>query len=131
LQRVDRAPGVIDPLGPYSHAVVVGGFVHVAGQVGVGPDGKLVGPGDAEAQTRQVYANLDAVLRAAGSGLDRLVKLTVYLTNMADLPAASRVRRELFTTGEYPASTVVQVSQLADPGWLIEVDAVAYVRADE
>jgi enamine deaminase RidA (YjgF/YER057c/UK114 family) len=111
--------------------VVVGGFVHVAGQVGVGPDGKLVGPGDAEAQTRQVYANLDAVLRAAGSGLDRLVKLTVYLTNMADLPAASRVRRELFTTGEYPASTVVQVSQLADPGWLIEVDAVAYVRADE
>ena len=130
MQRVDRAPGVTDPLGPYSHAVVAGDFVHVAGQVGVGPDGKVVGPGDAEAQARQAYANLAAVLRSAGSGLDRLVKLTVYLTDMADLPAASRIRRELFAEGEYPASTVVQVSQLADPSWLIEVDAVAYVRGD-
>jgi enamine deaminase RidA (YjgF/YER057c/UK114 family) len=108
---------------------VYGGVVYAAGQVAVDESGTLVGGDDALAQARQAYANLDAVLRAAGSDLRRLLKLTVFLTDMANLDAAAQARREFVPADALPASTLVEVSRLADPRWLIEVEAVAALAA--
>jgi len=125
LRRIDAVPGAGAALGAYNLAVVHGGVVYVAGQVAVDDVGELVGEGDALAQARRVYANIDAVLRAAGSDLSRLLKVTVFLTDMANLEAASQARREVVPRDAYPASTAVEVRSLADPRWLIEVEAVA------
>jgi 2-iminobutanoate/2-iminopropanoate deaminase len=119
-----------DPLGPYSHAVAMGDTVYVAGQVAIGPAGELVGRGDIQAQARQVYKNLDAVLRAMGSDLGSILKLTVYLTDMNDLPIASQVRQEFMPERGYPASTVLEVSKLAEPDFLIEIEAIACIATD-
>src|SRR5262249_46728875 len=129
LRRLESAPGAPAPFGSYNLAVVYGGVVYVAGQVAVDESGTLVGGDDALAQARQAYANLDAVLRAAGSDLRRLLKLTVFLTDMANLDAAARARREFVPADALPASTLVEVSRLADPRWLIEVEAVAALAA--
>jgi enamine deaminase RidA (YjgF/YER057c/UK114 family) len=125
LRRIDAVPGAGAALGAYNLAVVHGGVVYVAGQVAVDDAGELVGEGDPLEQARRVYANIDAVLRAAGSDLSRLLKVTVFLTDMANLEAASQARRELVPPDAYPASTAVEVRSLADPRWLIEVEAVA------
>lgn len=127
MDRIEAAPGAPPPLGSYNLAVVHGGVVYVAGQVAVNESGELVGEHDALAQARQAYANLDAVLRAAGSNLHSLLKVTVFLTDIANLEAAGRARREFVPAEAYPASTLVEVSSLADPRWLIEVEAVAAV----
>jgi enamine deaminase RidA (YjgF/YER057c/UK114 family) len=125
LRRIDAAPGAPGPLGSYNLAVVHAGVVYVAGQVAVDEAGELVGGDDPLAQARQAYANLDAVLRAAGSDLTRLLKLTVFLTDMRHSEAAARARREFVPAEAFPASTLVQVSSLAHPSWLIEVEAMA------
>jgi len=125
VRRITDVPGVAAPLGPYVHAVVAGRDVHVAGQVSIGPDGNTIGAGDPAAQARQAYRNLEAVLAAAGCGWEQVVKMTVYLTDMAHLPAASEARKEVMPPGSLPASTVVEVARLAYPDWLIEVEAVA------
>lgn len=127
LRRLARVADVAPAVGPYSHAVVAGGTVYVAGQVATDADGNLVGEGDFTAQARQVYRNLDAVLRAAGTALDRVLKLTVFLTDIENVAVAARVRAEFMSAHAYPASTVVQVTCLPDPRWLIEVEAIAYV----
>lgn len=99
----------------------------VSGQVPVDGAGRLVGEGDAEAQVRQVYANLARALAAAGSGLDQVVKLTVYLTDLADLPAFRRVRDEHQDAAHPPASSLVQVAGLVHPAFRVEIDAWARV----
>ena len=127
MLRIGAAESIGAPLGPYSHGIAVGGFLHLAGQVAVDVDGNLVGEKDFEAQVQQAYRNVEAVLKAAGTDFSRVVKMTVYLTDMKNLSTASRVRQEFCPPGQFPASTVVQISQLADPRWLIEVEAVAYL----
>jgi reactive intermediate/imine deaminase len=128
VRRLGRVEGIGDPVGPYSHAVIAGSAVHVSGQVPIDASGTLVGRGDFGAQARQAYANLAAVLGAAGCDWDDVVKMTVYLTDVAHLAQASEVRREVVPEDSYPASTVVEVTSLADPEWLIEVEAVARLR---
>jgi len=103
-----------------------GGFVFVAGQGPVSPDGTLVGEGDFDAQVRQTFENLRTVLEEAGSSLDSIVKLTVYLTDIARLRDYGRIRAE-FLSGPPPAGTALQVGALAMPAMTIEVDAVAVV----
>lgn len=124
-KRLSRVPGLVAPLGPYSHAVVAGDTIHVAGQVPVGADGKLVGVDDFAEQARQAYRNLGTVLEAAGSDLQHLLRMTVYLTDMSHLEQAAVVRREFVAADQLPTSTVLEVSQLADPLWMIEVEATA------
>jgi 2-iminobutanoate/2-iminopropanoate deaminase len=110
----------------YSHAVRLGDLIFVAGQVPRDRNGDTVGPGDPKAQTEQVFANLKAVLEAAGSGLDRVGKVTVFITDLAHRPAIHEVRHRIFSEiGHYPASTMVVIKSLADPAWLIEIEAVA------
>ncbi|MEU3188200.1 RidA family protein [Streptomyces sp. NPDC006923] len=88
-------------------------------------EGNLVGKEDAEAQVRQVYANLTTALEAAGSGLEHVVKLTVYLTDRGDLGAFRTVRDEHQDAENPPACSLVMVAGLVHPDFRIEVDALA------
>lgn len=131
MRKVVNPPTSPTPPG-YSHAVMVSGggvTVYVAGQVAIDEDGNLVGEGDFEAQTRQVFANLVSVLHSAGAGLADLVKLGIYVVDhdAAKLAVFRRIRDELMGDVDPPASTLLGVDGLALPGLLIEVDAIAFV----
>ena len=117
--ETDRAPKAI---GPYSQAVKAGGFVFVSGQIPLTPSGELVA-GPIEAQARQVLENLKAILEAAGSGLDRVVQVTAYLSDIDDFQAFNQVYAEFFKE-PYPARAVVGVAALPK-GVKVEVAAVA------
>ncbi|MGA8538341.1 MAG: RidA family protein [Terriglobales bacterium] len=110
-------------IGPYSQAIKAGGFVFTAGQIPIDPaTGKLI-EGDVKAQTERVLKNLSAVLAAAGSNMDHVVKTTVFLKNMSDFPAMNEVYGQFFKN-EPPARSTVQVDALPKDG-LIEIEAVA------
>jgi reactive intermediate/imine deaminase len=115
-----------DPYEPYrlSQAMRVGDLVFVSGQAAISPEGELVGLGDFDAQAEQTFRNLERVLEAGGSGLDRIVKVTIFLTDMANFPRIVELRGRWFTP-PYPADTIVEVSSLALPGLEIEIEAIA------
>jgi reactive intermediate/imine deaminase len=124
-QRFVRPAG-LPPVNGYSHAVVFDGrMIVISGQVPLTADGAPVAMDDPEAQVRQVFDNLAGALAAAGAGLDQIVKLTVYLTDLADLEVFRRVRDEYISSESPPASTLVQVSALVHPTFRIEIDALA------
>jgi 2-iminobutanoate/2-iminopropanoate deaminase len=108
---------------PYSQAISAGGFVFVSGQVGVRPgDGELAG-GTIEGQTEQVFANLAAILAGAGTGLDRLVKTTVFLQNLDDFEGMNSVYAT-HVGDRPPARSTVEVAKLPS-GVLVEIEAIA------
>jgi len=121
----DKAPKAI---GPYSQGIKAGDFVYTAGQAGIDPaTGKLVEGGIAE-QTRQVLKNIQAILEAADGSLDRVVKTTVFLNDMADFAAMNAVYAEFFPPDKNPpARTTVQAAKLP-LGALVEIDAVALLK---
>ena len=122
--QTDHAPAAI---GPYSQAIVHGELVFCSGQIALDPEsGELVGD-DVSEQAERVLRNLEAVLAAAGSGLDRVLKTTVYLTTMADFAAVNAVYGEFFTTR--PARATVAVSELPKAA-LVEIDCIATARRD-
>jgi 2-iminobutanoate/2-iminopropanoate deaminase len=121
-----RAPGQPEPMSHYTDAVRAGDLIFVSGIVPVDGDGALVGAGDVVEQTRQVFRNMASVLAAAGAGPADVVKVTVFLTDIDDRPKINPVRVEFFGSAR-PASTLVEVSALAVPGALIEVEAVALI----
>lgn len=126
-KEIVEVPGLSKPTG-YSYAVKKTGTpVFIAGQVSQDADGKLVGEGDAGAQTEQVYRNLKAVVEACGGTMDDIVKITVFTTDLAYRPAIAAVRERAFPNGQYPASTFVVISSLAAPGFLVEIEAVAVI----
>jgi len=108
----------------FSQAVVAGGRVDVAGQVGLGPDMNI--PDEIGAQARYAFENLKTVLEAAGSSLVEVTQLTVYLTDISDSPVVNDVFAEFFPE-RYPARTVVQVVALVLPQLKIEIQASAVV----
>jgi 2-iminobutanoate/2-iminopropanoate deaminase len=122
--------GVAPPIGSYSHAVRVEAgavaWVHVSGQVALGPDGTLVGPDDLAAQTDQVFQNLARILEANGASFAEVVKIQTYLTTLDGLQGMRDVRSR-YIPDDPPASTAVRISELLYPGALIEVDVVAVV----
>jgi enamine deaminase RidA (YjgF/YER057c/UK114 family) len=121
-----RAPAGLAPGPGYSHAVTGRGrWVATAGQIALDGEGKLVGPGDPEAQTRQVFANLDRALAAAGASFTDVIKLNFYLTDIAMLPLVRTIRNEYLDTARPPAATAVQVTALAMPDLMIEIEAWA------
>lgn len=122
--HTSNAPAAI---GPYSQAVRAGGLVHCSGQVSLDPEtGDLVGATAAE-QAVQALENLGAVLDAAGSGFDRVLKCTVYLKDMADFAAVNEVYARTFNGEAPPARACVQVAGLPK-GALFEIDCVALVE---
>ena len=119
-------PEGVTPGPGHSHVVTGSGqMVAVSGQVAIGENGQLAGPGDPSAQARQVFENLRRCLAAAGLSFDEVIKLTYYLTDMAHLPTVRIVRDEFIDTTRPPASTAVQVVALARPEFLLEVEAFA------
>jgi reactive intermediate/imine deaminase len=99
-------------------------IVFVSGQAAIAADGQLVGEEDFEAQVRQVFENLRTVAEEAGAGLEAIVKLTVYLTDMRRLRDYTRIKGDFFT-GQQPASTAIGVTALARPEMMVEVEALA------
>jgi 2-iminobutanoate/2-iminopropanoate deaminase len=120
--RTETAPAPFQGA-PYSQAIKAAGLVFVAGQVSLKPDhGEIVG-GTIQEQTEQVLTNLRAILEAAGSGLDRLVKTTVFLQSLDDFPGMNEVYRE-HVGGQPPARSTVEVAKLPS-GALVEIEAIA------
>ena len=118
----DKAPKAI---GPYEQAIKIGDFVYTAGQIPIDPQtGNLIAGTIAE-QTRQVLENLKAVLEAAGSSLDKVIKATVFLKNMADFAALNKVYGEYLGKAK-PARSTVAVADLPR-GALVEIDLIAII----
>lgn len=118
-----KTAGAPEAIGPYAQAVVANGMVFCAGQIPINPASGNIEAADAAGQTMQVLLNLRAVLEAAGSGLDRVVKTTVFLTDLGDFPVVNRVYGEVFG-GHTPARSTVQVARLPKCA-KIEIEAVA------
>ena len=118
-----RAPAAV---GPYTQAIVADNLVFVSGQIPLDPaSGQLV-DGGVEEQTRQVLRNIAAILAEAGSSMDRVVRATVYLTDLGEFEAMNRVYGEMFT-GMRPARVTVEVSKLPK-GARVEIDAIAVLK---
>ena len=117
--HTDQAPAAI---GPYAQAICANGFVYTSGQIALRPNTGALAGNDIQAQAEQAIANLKAVLAAAGSGLDRVVKTTCFLRDMGDFAAFNAVYEQMFP-GK-PARSCVQVSALPK-GALVEIEAVA------
>ena len=115
-----------DPYVPYrlSQGFRVGDLVIVSGQAAIDENGALVGVGDFDAQAEQVFHNLARVLEAGGSSLARVVKVTIFLTDMGNFPKVVELRGRWFTE-PYPADTIVEVTSLALPELEIEIEAIA------
>jgi 2-iminobutanoate/2-iminopropanoate deaminase len=119
----DQAPKAI---GPYSHAIRIGEFIYTSGQIALDPaTGELVA-GGIEEQTRRVWQNLAAVLEAAGSRLDRVVKTTVFMSDLGEFARMNAVYAEFFPAHP-PARSTIQVAALPKGG-KIEIECVALVR---
>jgi 2-iminobutanoate/2-iminopropanoate deaminase len=125
-RRIISTPSAPAAIGPYSQAVVAGGFVFCSGQIALDPaTGELVGAGDVSAQARRVMENLKAVLEAAGSGLGQVVRTTIFLQDLGDFATVNAIYGGYFAAAP-PARATVQVAGLPK-GALVEIDAVALV----
>ncbi len=120
-------PPTIAPPPGYSHVAVVSGgsLIVIAGQVALDASGAVVGAGDFAAQAVQVFRNLVAALEAVGAGPRNLVKLTTFVTDLSNLAAFREARDRFIDVAHPPASTLVQVTRLFRPEFLIEVEALA------
>ena len=121
------SPDSLPPSRGYSQVVKAGSTVYIAGQVGITIDGSVASKDDASAQARQIWHNLEAAVTSAGGTLENIVKTTTYVTDIGHAAAARQVRGELFPTNP-PTSTLLVVSQLASPDYLMEIEAIAVVN---
>lgn len=119
--RTDKAPSAI---GPYSQAIAASGLVFVAGQIPIDPATGAFVEGGIEAQTERVLRNIQAILEAGGSSMDKVVKTTVFLADLSEFEAMNKVYGRFFEGGEPPARATVQVSRLPK-GAGVEIDAIA------
>jgi 2-iminobutanoate/2-iminopropanoate deaminase len=128
-QRVEmRVPGLPEPLSHYTDVVRFGDLLFVSGVAPLDENGRLIGEGDVVAQARQIHVNLEKVLTHAGASFADVLKVTVFLIHIDDRPKINPVRQEYFGSA-LPASTLVEVSALAIPGMLVEIEAIAGLPA--
>ena len=119
--------GIADPSPSGFTAVVkAGNTVYIAGMVAQDENGNVVGEGDAEAQTRQIWHNIGVAVQAAGGSLADIVKTTTYVTGIEHGAAVRRVRGELFPENP-PTSTLLVVSELANPAYVVEIESIAVI----
>ncbi len=125
--RTEKAPA---PVGPYNQAVVASGqMLFVAGQIPLNPDtGEIVGEGDITAQTKQVMANMEAILTEAGANWENVVKTSVFLSDLANFGSMNQVYSEYFATETAPARACVEVARLPKDV-LVEIDCIAVLNS--
>ncbi|MEI7901295.1 MAG: RidA family protein [bacterium] len=121
--RMIKTEGAPEAIGPYAQAIEVNGMVYCSGQIPINPNSGVIEAADAAGQTMQVLLNLRSVLAAAGTGLHRVVKTTVFLTDIGDFPVVNKVYAEMFG-GHTPARSTVQVARLPKSA-KVEIEAVA------
>ena len=123
--------GVPKPISDYSQVAIVPAgtkLLFISGQVALDENGTLVGKGDAAAQTEQILKNIRGILEDAGGGISSVVSWTWYFTNMDDRVKILELRKRVLA-GHAPASTGIEVSRLAQPDWLVEIECVASIKA--
>lgn len=128
-KREVSSASIRKPIGVFSQATVVeakGRLVFVSGMTARRPDGSIAGIGDIEAQTRQVCENIKAAVEGAGGTLNDVCRVDVYVRNMEHFDVIHKVRREYFKP-PLPASTMVEVSKMVSPDYLIEINAIAVI----
>lgn len=126
-QRI-TTPEVPEPApGLWSNCYRVGDAIYVSGMVSTGPEG-VIGVDDEYVQAKTTFAKIRALLAAAGATMDDIVKLTIFVTRIAQSAGVRKARAEFFT-GDFPTSSMVEVSRLGRPELLVEIEAVAYVGA--
>jgi 2-iminobutanoate/2-iminopropanoate deaminase len=125
IERIRLADALPEPISHYTDAVRAGDTVWVSGLLAVDRAGALIGRADVVAQAEQIFRNLAVVLEHVGAGFSDIVKVVVYLTRIEDRAPINAVRARHFGPAR-PASTLVEVSRLAHPEALVEIDAVVY-----
>ncbi len=127
-REIIQHKGVWDPRPRFAQVTKIGNQVYVAGQTAMDEKGNVIGKGDIEAQTRQVFENLQKCLEAAGAGFDQVVKLNIFSTNLdAHLATIANFRKKYFPR-EPVASTTVQIPRLVHPDWHLEIEAIAILE---
>ena len=129
MRDVISTPGAPKAIGPYSQAIVANGLVFVSGQVAIDPATQQVIEGNVAAQTERVMTNLSAILKAAGSGLELVVRSTVFLKNMGDFSAMNEVYGRHFSS-QPPARSTVEVARLPKDV-LVEIDVIALTEKSQ